>query len=373
MSRRTRGALSTLALAACAAAVSAEPIFLSRQYSRCTNCHYSPTGGGLLTPYGRSLSREELSTFGRSPGPKPQGREHEFLYGLPGGATGPLSLGIDLRPSRLRFDLGELTTARNLLMNAELTAALRHGGWTFYAQLGRQPRGDDPRVASFEHWVGYESERGPGARVGRFLPAYGVRLADHTTFTRAPLGLDNEDQVYALELSYRSDRQLVQVSVGPGLADDVDDAARRAFTASGRFQLDLTPRTVLVASGLFRDASTLAPSSGATGLALGVAPASRLTLWTEADIRFRGGTSGEHAYAFVGEAAFEVYRGVWLRLTPQLLTAFGDTSAGVVRVAVGVNWLARTHLNVVLSYYADRDRVSDDKTRTLLVQLHLYL
>ena len=44
----------------------AEPIFLSRQYTRCTNCHYSPTGGGLLTPYGRSLSREELSTFGAS-------------------------------------------------------------------------------------------------------------------------------------------------------------------------------------------------------------------------------------------------------------------------------------------------------------------
>jgi hypothetical protein len=96
-------------------------------------------------------------------------------------------------------------------------------------------------------------------------------------------------------------------------------------------------------------------------------------VWTEADVRFRGGSSGAHAYAFVGEAAFEVYRGVWLRLTPQLLTAFGDGSAGVVRVAVGVDWLVRTHWNVVLSYYDDRDRVTDAKTRTLLVQLHLYL
>jgi hypothetical protein len=45
----------------------------------------------------------------------------------------------------------------------------------------------------------------------------------------------------------------------------------------------------------------------------------------------------------------------------------------VVRIAVGVDWLVRTHLNVVLSYYDDRDRVTDAKTRTLLVQLHLYL
>ena len=126
----------------------AEPIFLSRQYARCANCHYSPTGGGLLTPYGRSLSREELSTFGKSSG-TPQGREHEFLYGAAGGALGPLSLGVDLRPSHLDIDLGRgISTTRDILMNAELVAALRRGGFTFYAELGRQPRGDDPRVAS---------------------------------------------------------------------------------------------------------------------------------------------------------------------------------------------------------------------------------
>ena len=373
MNRHALRTFATLALTAAAAVSSAEPIFLSRQYSRCTNCHYSPAGGGLLTPYGRSLSREELSTFGRSPGPTPQGREHEFLFGLLRGRSEPLQLGIDLRPSRLHFDFGELTSTRSLLMNAELTAALRRNGFTFYGQLGRQPRGDDPRVASFEHWLGYESERGLGARVGRFLPAYGVRLADHTSLTRAPLDLDNEDQVYALELSHRSDRHLVQLSAGPGLADALDDAERRAFTASGRFQLDVTPRTVLVASGLWRDDSRLEPARGMTGLALGIAPASRLTVWTEADVRFRGGSPGAHAYAFLGEAAFEVYHGVWLKLTPQLLTEFGNGSAGVVRVAVGADWLVRTHWNVVLSYYDERDRVTDAKTRTLLVQLHLYL
>ena len=47
-----------------------------------------------------------------------------------------------MRPSSLRFDMGELSTTRNLLMNAEPTAALRHGGWTFYGQVGRQSRGD---------------------------------------------------------------------------------------------------------------------------------------------------------------------------------------------------------------------------------------
>src|SRR6185312_4028151 len=30
-------------------------------YTNCATCHYSPNGGGLLTPYGRALSKEVLS------------------------------------------------------------------------------------------------------------------------------------------------------------------------------------------------------------------------------------------------------------------------------------------------------------------------
>jgi hypothetical protein len=372
-----RGALVQLAvlvLLAGAARATGEPIFLSRQYSRCTNCHFSATGGGLLTPYGRSLSREELSTFGRSPASAAPGHEQEFLFGLLDGATGPLSLGLDLRPSHLGISAGGFETTRNFLMNAELTAAYRHERWTFYGQLGRQPRGDDTRVTSFEHWIAYQKERGLGVRAGRFIPAYGIRLADHTSFTRAFNDLDNDDQVYGLELSYNGDRHLLQISLGPGLADSVDDAERRAFTASGRWQLDLRPNVVLVASGLFRDASELEPQRGALGLAAGIAPASRLSLFAQADARFRDETSGgEVAYTLLGEAAFEAYRGVWIRLSPQLVTGFGDTSAGVTRLALGLNLLPRTHWNLVLSYYHDRNRETDRSTQTLLAQLHLYL
>jgi hypothetical protein len=147
----------------------AEPIFLSRQYTRCATCHYSPTGGGLLTPYGRSLSRVELSTFGQGEG-APTGREHEFLYGVLGDALKNASLGISLRPAHLDIEGPGFEETRDFLMNAELTAAFRTGAWTAYGQVGRQPRGDDARVTSFEHWLGYQGERA-GARAGRFLPA----------------------------------------------------------------------------------------------------------------------------------------------------------------------------------------------------------
>ena len=173
-------------------------------------------------------------------------------------------------------------------MNADVTAAFRHGGWTFYGKLGRQPRGDDPRVASFEHWFSYQSEKF-GVRAGRFLPAYGVKLPDQHELHARPLGFDNEDQVYAVEGGCRDDRQLIQVSVGPGRADDIDESDL-AFTASARcHQYTLTPRTVVVASGIVRDSTALEPSNGSTSLAFGFSPLPRLTLWTPGDVQFRSG------------------------------------------------------------------------------------
>src|SRR3954470_14866327 len=102
---RTRLALLLLAATVASAAMSsAEPMFLAKQYTRCTACHYSPTGGGLLTPYGRLLSHRELSTTGGSASAPAAGDPHgeqAFLYGALGEALGPVHLGLEARPSRL--------------------------------------------------------------------------------------------------------------------------------------------------------------------------------------------------------------------------------------------------------------------------------
>ena len=91
---------------------SAEPMFLSKQYTRCTACHYSPTGGGLLTPYGQLLSHRELSTTGRTAAAPAAGAESDphgeqsFLYGALGDAhlgAGDMQRGHELASGVLAF------------------------------------------------------------------------------------------------------------------------------------------------------------------------------------------------------------------------------------------------------------------------------
>jgi hypothetical protein len=352
----------------------AEPMFLSKQYARCSACHYSSTGGGLLTPYGRSLSHQELSTTGRAAPGAPPGREHEFLWGALGSRLGALQVGMDLRPAHLHLDGGDFSSSRDFFMTGDLLAAYRAKGFTVYGQLGRLPKSTGSTISSYEYWVAHDSEKGYGFRAGRFLPAYGIRLADHTAFTRAHLGFDSYDQLYAFEASRTTDRYLAQVALSPGRADSIlHDDGRKAFTTTGRFEWDMGPRSALVVSGIYRGESRVDPRGGGGGLAYGIAPTSRLSIWTEADVQFRAGTDGAPAYSLLNETAFEVYRGLWLKVSPQLRTDYGDTSGGTTRLLFEADLLPRTHWNVGLSYYRDKSRTSDRVFKTFLAQLHLYL
>lgn len=366
--------LGVIALLGSVLPASAEPKFLAKQYTRCTTCHVSPSGGGLLTAYGRSLSHRELSTTGdrrtTSPDPSAAPGEEAFLWGTLGRPLGPLALGIELRPSRLQYSFDEVSVGRNLLMAANVHGALQLDDWTVYAQAGRDPVGDGSRFVSYEHWVGRQPASGVGFQVGRFLPAYGVRFADHTAYNRSWLRLAQDDQIYGLEVSHSTDRYLTQVAIGPGRAESlIDDDGSQALLTTGRFQVDLTSRTALAVSGLYEGESDISPSRGTAGVALGVAPTGRLTTWTQFD---RQSSGGRAAYYLVNETALEAYRGIWLTVSPQFRLGTGDARRDSRRIAVGAVLLPRTHFNVNLTYYRDWSEASRATSTIVLGQVHLY-
>ena len=369
--------LAVCVVGALASGASAEPKFLSKQYTRCTTCHVSPTGGGLLSAYGRSLSHHELSTTG-APMPShgdmdPKPGEESFLWGALGESLGPVQLGVELRPSFLHYSFLGTSVDRNLLMNADVHASFKAKDWLFYGQVGRELERNGFTLDSSEYWAGYQPAEGLGFRAGRYLPAYGVRFADHTSYNRSYLGLAQYDQIYGLEVSHTRGRYLTQVSVGPGRAESViDDDGRSALTATGRFQIDLGSRTSVAASGLYRAESDIEPRMGSAGVALGYAPTSRLTTWTQVDGQFREGATAT-SYVLVNETSLEVYRGIWLTVTPQARVGGGAAVPDLLRFGVGTVLLPRTHFNVNLNYYRDRNRTSDITTQIFLAQLHLYL
>lgn len=355
----------------------AEPRFLSKQYTRCSACHYSATGGGLLTPYGRSLSGQELATTRRVNAETTSeggvSGEEAFLFGGLGEHLGPVQLGISLLPSHLHYSSGTFSDGRSLLMNADVEGAYRQRGWTAYGEAGRMPDigGKGATLYSREHWVSYEA-RGVAVKVGRYLPAYGIHFADHTAFNRGNLGFDKYDQVYGVEVSRAAETSFLQISVSPGRAESIMDGhGEAAFNTTGRVQVDVGPNVVLVGSGLYRNASALQARHGAAGGAVGLAFSKRLSIWTEGDAYLRGDGGGT-SFVFTNETAVEVFRGVWLKVSPQGLTGT-DRVPGVFRWNAGAHLLPRAHVGVNLEFYLDKAKGRDEAFKVFLAQLHMFL
>ena len=180
---------SVLALAiALPAAVGAIPRFAVRSGAACSLCHTNPSGAGLRTAYGRAVFERQ---FLPSPWISELAGEGAGLHVDPriGDAV---ALGADLRGGYLRamprkgapgLDSFFLMEA-NLHVGAELgrhvTLSYTHGAYGSFEAFGllhfglRESPADDA-------WSGY-------LKLGRFVPAYGVRLENHSTFTREGIG-----------------------------------------------------------------------------------------------------------------------------------------------------------------------------------------
>jgi hypothetical protein len=152
-------------------------------------------GGGILTPYGRQLSREMLSTWGGE-------REAEFAYGHPP-HTASLALGGDVE----YLTTGMARTARFRLVQADLEGAATRGRLLAVATIGRRTDLSDTMGEGFlsrRHYLQVAVNPFLSFRAGRFLPSYGVWNGDASTATRKGLGLDRES--YNVEGNWITER-----------------------------------------------------------------------------------------------------------------------------------------------------------------------
>jgi hypothetical protein len=80
---------------------------------------------------------------------------------------------------------------------------------------------------------------------------------------------------------------------------------------------------------------------------------------------------GGRSWVVVNETSVEVYRGIWLKFSPQLRTSGDVSGSSRLRLEFAANLLPRTHWNVNPGYY--HDHAFDVGTSTLLAQLHLFM
>lgn len=185
-------------LLATAGVARAYPQFqLSTGADRCTACHFSPSGGGLLNDYGRDEAGDTISGGG----------DGRFLYG----AWDPpawLQLGADFRAAAGYKD--SLDAAYGLAFPMQSDVYARVGGasgLSFNVILGIRDSARPPAapwidmLASREHYAMYQGDDWY-VRAGRFFPIFGIRSQDHTIYVRKFLDLGLLQEPYGVGAGY---------------------------------------------------------------------------------------------------------------------------------------------------------------------------
>jgi hypothetical protein len=169
--------------------------------TRCGQCHYSPSGGTLISSWGRDEAGDTISLGG----------DGSFLHGL----WAPpewLSLGLDVRLAALRNDVGGADSPEVAFfpMQADLYTRLAYDAFSLNVTVGARGvvRPPDPslggrtsdvgqRLMSREHYLMWRpSATGPYVRVGRFQAPYGLRFVEHIFFVRANTGYNLYEETY---------------------------------------------------------------------------------------------------------------------------------------------------------------------------------
>lgn len=176
---------------------------LSRHgYVNCTACHLSPSGGGLMTPYGRELSRALVSTWGAK-------NEQYFAYNaIPSiSKSEKVLVGAFIRGLQVYRDDERATEARAILMQADVDLAYNEKNWAVLASVGRQELRSglksDSRLFSRRHYAIYRTDDYLNQfRIGKFLRFYGLNDPNHQQYVRKYLNFGFDTESYNAEYSY---------------------------------------------------------------------------------------------------------------------------------------------------------------------------
>jgi hypothetical protein len=174
----------------------------------CTSCHFSPDGGGLLTENGLGVAETESW----------KGRDPAFIYGK-AGTPDWLQLGGDARLAG-GFVQGAAPAGAVFPMQGEVAARADLGALSVYANGGfRRPSDDESALHvlwSREHYVMWrqdpESNHGLFVRIGRFMPTFGLRLAEHIVYTQRYGGRQLYTEAYGLGASFVSEKAEVHAT-----------------------------------------------------------------------------------------------------------------------------------------------------------------
>lgn len=378
---------------------SAYPWMIRHEYTACAQCHTDPSGGGVLTAYGRGLGAIEMVSRFKKPSPDGEdyGKEGDFLFGATKLPDAVLAQ-ADLRGLGLYTSNGQASDSRFVLMQADAALHINAGNFRAQGSLGAFYQGgapawitgggiDDVHLGSRTHWVGYELKSDDESsslyfRAGRMNLPFGLRSIEHTLWARSLTRTDtNSAQQHGISVAYNREGWRAEAMAVLGNFQVSPDKFRDRG-ATGYLEHSLSTRLAVGVSGQVmhaeRDVQDLAATwRHAYGAFARYSPSAQWVISAEADFLYNTFQTKENRTGFVSYATvdYEPWKGLHLLGTGE--TAIANFGQGTNFGAWGgAAWFFLPHTDLRLDYVYrsfESDAGSRSSTNALLAQLHMYL
>lgn len=294
--------LAALALALAPGRAEAFPWMIHHGYTNCAQCHVDPSGGGVLTDYGRAQGEILLRTLW-SPAAEDPSAFASFGFG-----AFDLPEFLELQADVRGMVIPQPGNVRLLLMQSDLRGAVQAGAFVASAGIGVVSEGGEQawitssestrwNLVSREYWAGATPAKGWMVRAGRMNQPFGIRTEDHILKVRSVTRTtSNDDQTLGLAVLASSRKLRAEVM---GIAGNVQvrpDAFRErgysgyvAWAPISSFELGASSKYTRAEA----DVATLAPRTFmAHGLHTRAAVVPELAVMAEADLLLEGDDAG---------------------------------------------------------------------------------
>jgi len=371
---------------------------IRHEYTGCATCHVDPSGGYLLTPYGRAQTQTLLSSFGRAGKGEDVDKRSEFAWGVGHHLPPWLNLGVSVREafmaSKEVSPAQGPTLSRFMLMQADLRAAVTVDrfvatGSIGYLQDGHHAaqinKGARDVLVSREFWAGYYlgDDRDTFVRVGRLYLPFGLRVIEHPFYVRSSTATNiDSQQQYGASLFLEREGYRAELMAIAGNYQLYPDAYRQRGY-SGYVEFAVRPRLQFGMSSMLTYAK-LDPDllesvvRGAHGAMARWSPEPPLALLAEVDIvhTVLDGTISHAGYVSLAQLDYELVRGLHGIFSTEFYRPARERALWNNREWLSVAWFAYPHVDLRLDgYWASESFVPTARTNSLaaLGQIHVSL
>lgn len=291
----------------------------------------------MLTKYGRALSKEILSTWGYE-------GEENWHYGALNEEKIPawLNIGGDYRAVQVHSKDERATVGRFIEMQEQAEVAAQWGqSWLSITAGSDTLKGSKPWYLPSFYFSTNITEK-LQAKVGRFVPRFGINTPEHILSTRGPIGFGIQSERDSAEFTYIEEKWDASVSASVNKLRNKQDAdgfygqANYSFTTHDRVGFSVEKKVTDLAAFAF----------GLHGL-VGLTKKLYLTtdsVWRETELGAGGKQKGLYHFAELG---YELEKGLHIIALEDIRKTDLDSNHKTISMyGAGINFFPRPHFEL---------------------------